>query len=146
MDEVYKIISYLVISFLISLGAKEIDSDFISKFSSDFITLLTTLLAINIASGSLIAGKLKEINLKTGQSFSKTTRELKRSLLIQLILIAISFVILVLKSSTKISVLIGADMMELISNTITVAIFIYYLDCIMDLGRALFSLLNSNED
>src|SRR5659263_207105 len=107
MDEVYKIISYLFVSFLISLGAKEIDSDFISRFSSDFITLLTTLLAINIASGSLIAGKLKEINLKTGQSFSKTSRELKRSLLIQLVLIAISFVILVLKSSTKISVLIG---------------------------------------
>lgn len=146
MTEIYKTVTYLVLSFLLCLGAHKIGSSFINDFSDNFIALLTTLLAINIASSSLIAGKLKEINIATGQSFEKTRSELKRSLTIQLFLIAITFIILILKSSTKIEILIGVDNAELISNTITVGVFIYYLDTIKDLGQALFSLLDFGDN
>lgn len=146
MNDFYKSVTYLVIAFLICFAAEKLKSDFINNFGGNFISLLTTLLAINIASGSLIAGKLKEINIKTGQKFEKTSKELRRSLTIQLILIAISFFILLLKSSKIISDCIGASALSLISNTITIGIFIYYLDTIKDLGQALFSLLNFDDD
>lgn len=142
MSELYKSITYIVISFLICYLSVLLDSDFVSGFADNFIALLTTLLAINIASGSLIAGKLKELNITTGQKFEKTTKELKRSLTIQVILIAISFFVLLIKSSKTISNQIGAGNLEIITNTITIGIFIYYLDTIKDLGLALFSLLN----
>lgn len=146
MNEFYKSVTYLVIAFLICFTAEKLESDFINNFGQNFISLLTTLLAINIASGSLIAGKLKEINIKTGQKFENTSKELRRSLATQLILIAISFFILLLKSSKVISNCIGVSALGLISNTITIGIFIYYLDTIKDLGQALFSLLNFDDD
>jgi len=146
MNEFYKSVTYLVIAFFICFFANKLESDFINKFTENFIALLTTLLAINIASGSLIAGKLKEININTGQKFEKTSNELKRSLSVQLILIAISFFILLLKSSKIISDWIGVSALNIISNTITIGIFIYYLDTIKDLGKALFSLLNFDDD
>lgn len=145
MSELYKTVTFLVISFVLCFIAQKLESNFINSFSDDFIALLTTLLAINIASGSLIAGKLKEINLISGEKFEKTRKELKRSLSIQIVLIVISFIILLLKSSQKISIIVGDSLLELISNTITVGIFIYYLDTIKDLGKALFSLLNFDE-
>lgn len=146
MNEFYKSTTYLVIAFLICYAADKLESNFINNFGENFISLLTTLLAINIASGSLIAGKLKEINLKTGQKFDNTSKELKRSLTVQLVLIASSFFVLLLKSSKIISDSIGISNLYLISNTITIGIFIYYLDTIKDLGLALFSLLNFNDD
>ncbi len=142
MTEFYKSVTYLVIAFLISLFAQKIESSFINDFSNNFIGLLTTLLAINIASGSLIAGKLKEISIQTGQAFDKTRKELKRSLSVQLVLITISFLVLLLKTSKVISNILTDNILLIASNTITVAIFIYYLDTIRDLGRALFSLLD----
>lgn len=145
MNEFYKSVTYLVVAFLICFLAEKLESTFINGFADNFIALLTTLLAINIASGSLIAGKLKEININTGQKFEKTSKELKRSLSIQLILIAISFFVLLFKSSEIISKGIGAGTLNLITNTITIGIFIYYLDTIKDLGQALFSLLNFDD-
>lgn len=61
---------------------------------------------------------------------------------IQLILISISLLVLLLKSSKTISEIVGFDCLKIISNTILVAILIYYLDTIKDLGLALFSLLD----
>lgn len=142
MTEIYKSVTYLVISFLICFFAQNIESSFINDFSNNFIGLLTTLLAINIASGSLIASKLKEINIKTGQAFDKTKKELKRSIYIQLVLIVIAFVVLLFKTSLIFSNFLGSNVLSLISNTVTVAIFIYYLDTIKDLAQALFSLLD----
>lgn len=142
MTELYKSVTYLVVAFLVCLFAQRIESPFINDFSNNFIGLLTTLLAINIASGSLIAGKLKEISLQTGHDFNRTKKELKRGLTVQLILVAISFFVLLIKGSKLVTVLLGTDKLALISDTITVAIFIYYLDTIKDLGQALFSLLD----
>jgi hypothetical protein len=146
MNEFYKSVTYTVAAFLICFAAEKLKSTFINDFAENFIALLTTLLAINIASGSLIAGKLKEINIKTGQKFEKTSKELKRSLSIQLILIAISFFVLLIKSSELISLKIGSYALNLFSNTVTIGIFIYYLDTIKDLGQALFSLLNFDDE
>ena len=115
MNSIYKAITFLSISFLLCFISMKIKSDFIDNFTNGFIPLLTTLLAINIASASLIAGKLKEISIRTGMKFEKTTKELKRSLTIQLILISISLLVLLLKSSKTISAIVGFDCLKIIS-------------------------------
>jgi hypothetical protein len=145
MNEIYKTITFLVISFLICLFGQYLGSTFIDDFSNNFIGLLTTLLAINVASGSLIAGKLKEINLVTGHKFEKTKMELKRGIIIQLILICITFIVLLFKTSLLLSNILGHKTLILASNTVTVAIFLYYLDSIKDLALALFSLLDFDD-
>lgn len=142
MTEVYKSVTYLVIAFLINLGSKYLGSDFIDGFTNEFISFLTTLLAINIASSSLIASQLKDVHEKTGQSFSSTISELKRSLIIQLILIGVAFVFLTLKKSVILEKTISRGTLTLICNTVNLTIFIYFLDTIYDLGKALFSFLN----
>ncbi|MAC94588.1 MAG: hypothetical protein CMC96_03705 [Flavobacteriales bacterium] len=146
MAEIYKSITYLVLALLLSLLGHYIESSFISEFAKDFISLLTTLLAINIASSTLIAGKLNEINSRTGQNFSKTSKELKRSLNIQLILIGVAFIALLLSNSQLLEVKLGKNALTISRNTLTVGIFIYYLDTLKDIGQALFSLLNFNEE
>lgn len=145
MTEVTKGLAILFVALILSLIAHWIESSFISEFAANFIPLLTTLLAINIASGSLIAGKLKEISSNTNLSFEPTHSALKKGLWVQLTLIGISFFVLMLFSSKKIRIGIGEEISSVSVNTIVLGIFIYYLDTIRDLGKALFALLNHNE-
>jgi len=142
----YKNFSLITVSILVSLLAKWLNSSFIESFADNQITLLTTLLAINIASSSLIAGKLRDINQKTGYKFVDTRTELKRSLIVQVTLIAIAFFLMIFTKSEKVIRLMEPDWLNFISNTITVGIFVYYLDAILDLGKALFSLLDFDAD
>jgi hypothetical protein len=142
MSEAYKIVTYTTIGAVLSYLAYLLGSQFISTFSESFISLLTTLLAINIASSSLIAVRLNEISKQSGHKFENTTRELKSSLKIQVILIGVAFVVLLVADSPVIAQRVGDDILTGIQNTLTVGIFIYYLDSLWDIGQALFALIS----
>ncbi|WP_420582068.1 hypothetical protein [Reichenbachiella sp.] len=140
----YRYVTFLVCGYLISVGADKLESSFIDDFSSGLIPLLTTLLAINIASGSLIASKISEIENISGVGFHKAKNELKESLKVQLVLIAVSFIVLILKESAIVEKLISKEYTQVFSNTITVTIFGVFIDSIRDIGMGLFSLLDFN--
>lgn len=55
----------------------KLESSFADKFAENILALLTTLFAINIASSTLIAGKLREIQDMTGHPFYKNQKEFK---------------------------------------------------------------------
>lgn len=144
MNELFKITSYLFLALIVSWIGVKIESSFLKTFSDNFIPLLAAILAINVASVSLLVGSMVQVQKETGASLEKTIKDLKQSFLIQLLLIAVSFVALLIKGSKKIEFCFGQFYLELVCNTIVLAVFIYYLDMVVDLGKALFTIVEFN--
>ncbi len=142
MNNLYKIIAFGSISFLLALITHKLQSTFANKFAENIIALLTTLFAINIASSTLIAGKVREIQDKTGHPFIRTKRNLKNSFYEQIIFIGIAFVFSLLRESELLKNEIDAKTIELVCNSVLFFTFIYYLDIIRDIGKSLFDLLD----
>ena len=64
MNRAIKIIAYLAIASLLSYLANNGDREFIKGFSSNIISLLTTILAINIPTSTLIISEINRIKEK----------------------------------------------------------------------------------
>lgn len=142
MNNFYKIVTFLSISALFSFIAMKLESTFVDKFSESILALLTTLFAINIASSTLIAGKVREIQNLTRHPFTKTKRNLKKSFYEQIIFIGVAFFTSLLRDSIFLTNLIDAKYLKLVCDTLLFLSFIYYLDIIRDIGKALFDLLD----
>lgn len=146
MNSLYKSITFLTISTFFAFVAMKLESSFADKFAENILALLTTLFAINIASSSLIAGKLREIQDMTRHPFIKTKKSLKNSFYEQISLIGIAFIFALLRESKYIQNLIECSNCKLICNAILFYTFTSYLDIIRDLGKSLFDLLNFGEN
>lgn len=142
MNSLYKYIAFTTISFLLAFFAMRLESTFADKFAENILALLTTLFAINIASSTLIAGKLREIQDKTGFAFEKTKKNLKWSFYEQIILIGVSFIVAIARESKYLQSLTEPDICKLICNSIIFFTFISYLEIIRDIGKSLFDLLD----
>jgi len=138
----YKIIAFASLSLLLAYTALKLESSFADKFTENILALLTTLFAINIASSTLIAGKLREVQDKTGHEFTKTKKNLKLSFYEQIILIGIAFIFSLVRESIYLQDLVGCENCKFICNAILFFTFIYYLEIIRDLGKSLFDLLD----
>jgi hypothetical protein len=123
----------------------KLESNFADQFAENILSLLTTLFAINIASSTLIAGKLREIQNKTGCDFPKTKKNLKNSFYEQIMFIGVVFVFGLLRESKYIHHTIDIDKIKLICNSVLFLCFIYYIDIIRDIGKSLFDLLDFTE-
>jgi hypothetical protein len=146
VNSLYKSITFLTISIFFAFVAMKLESSFADKFAENILALLTTLFAINIASSTLIAGKLREIQDMTGHPFIKTKKSLKNSFYEQISLIGIAFIFALLRESKYIQNLIECSNCKLICNAILFYTFTSYLDIIRDLGKSLFDLLNFGEN
>lgn len=114
---------FIVLAIIISLIGKGLESKFLFTYlQQNIIGLLLTLLAINTATSGLIASKIQDIvvNFPT-IDFSITIKEMKKSLLEQIILIIVSVVCLLLMDSAKITY----EFKEIIGNTILTAVLIW---------------------
>lgn len=146
MNRFDKILAFLSISAFIAFIVMKLESTFADKFAENILALLTTLFAINIASSTLIAGKLREIQEKTGFKFSKTKKSLKDSFYEQIIFIGVAFLFGVLRESEYLKTSLDCEYFKLVCNTILFYTFISYLDIIRDIGKSLFDLLEYNEN
>lgn len=141
LEITYKFISYTVTAVLIYCFCEYIGSVFLNSFNSDFINLITTIFAINVASTSIVFSKLKEINNDIGINFSEARGELRIGFRNQIILIGLSFVIQLPLNSPLVSI----GWLDLILNSISIVIFIYFLEITYDLGKSIIELFTSNE-
>lgn len=118
---------------------KILDSDFLFMYLKEsIIGLLLTLLAINTATSGLIASKIQDIIVNQPKiDFSDTIKEMKRSLLEQIILISLSIITLLLMDSTKLTFLFKVE----ISNVILVSILAYSINILWDTGKAVFVII-----
>ena len=146
MNNIYKIIAFISISAFFAFIAMKLESDFAEKFSENILALLTTLFAINIASSTLIAGKLRDIQEKTGHQFGKTKSSLKKSFYEQIILIGMAFIIGLIRESKYFQTVFDCENFKMICNSFLFFTFISYLEIIRDIGKSLFDLLDFNEN
>ena len=91
MNRAIKIIAYLAIASLLSYLAN--DREFIKGFSSNIISLLTTILAINIPTSTLIISEINRIKEKMDIHSTATFNELKHGLIMQIVVLVCLFVI-----------------------------------------------------
>lgn len=145
MNNFYKIIAFASISIFFAFLAFKLESTFAEKFAENIIALLTTLFAINIASSTLIAGKVREIQEKTGHPFTKTKKNLKNSFYEQIIFIGLAFIFGLLRESKYLQTHFNPDNLKIICNSVLFFTFIYYLDVIRDIGKSLFDLLDFDD-
>ena len=146
MNSFYKIVAFISISAFLAFIVMKLESTFADKFAENILALLTTLFAINIASSTLIAGKLREIQEKTGFQFKKTKKSLKSSFYEQIIIIGIAFLFGVLRESDYLKTIFDCEYYKLVCNTVLFYAFISYLDIIRDIGKSLFDLLEYDEN
>jgi hypothetical protein len=142
MNSLYKLIAFLTISFGFAFLTMKLGSSFVNKFAENILTLLTTLFAINIASSTLIAGKIREIQDTSGVDFHNTKKNLKNSFYEQIILIAIAFIFSMLRESKYLKNAFSECTLILLCDTILFFSFIFYIDIIRDIGKSLFDLLD----
>lgn len=133
------------ISFFISLAiittliGKELESKFLFTYlQENIIGLLLTLLAINTATLGLIASKIQDIVVQYPTfDFSITIKEMKKSLLEQIILISICITCLLLMDSNKITY----EFKDIIGNTILTTVLIYAINILWDTGNGVFVII-----
>lgn len=142
MFEVLKILGYLSGGFILSYLSIVFRSTFLSSFTEDIINLLITIFAINIASTSIIISSIKDISEISGHDFSKSKKHLRLTIVYQIVMIFLVFIILIFKKSEVVQIYFGTFWTDLIANGIIVSAFLYYVDIVIDLGRALISIMN----
>lgn len=137
MKEQLKNISViLVLSTIVVLFCNYLESTFLFTYlTENLISLQLTLLAINTATLGLIASKMQDIVADKPQfNFSRTIKEMKLSLLEQIILIVASIITLVLQDSKVVIV----NHKDFISNIILVGVLIYSINILWDTGKGVF--------
>ena len=137
MKEHLKNISFIIVlSTITVVFCNYLETTFLFKYLADnLISLLLTLLAINTATLGLIASKMQDIVVDKPQfNFSRTIKEMKLSLLEQIILIAVSIITLVLQDS-KVVVINHKDEA---ANIILVGVLIYSINILWDTGKGVF--------
>lgn len=141
MNKVIKIIAYLAIASLLSFIANTGDREFIKEFSSNIISLLATILAINIPTSTLIITEINRIKEKVNIQSTATFKELKHGLIKQIAVLVCLFILKIVCSFISNKNILDESLMNTISDTFAIAAFIYYLEVIYDLGIALFDLI-----
>ena len=144
MNKIFKIISYLSVSLFFSYLESLGSGIFFDNLKNNIIPLLATLLAINITTGALISTELKKFTSQFPNASSiDVSKELRFSFIIQLISLVFLFIVLLINDIiTKEITYIKYS--EYLTNTIIIGVFLYYLEIILDLGKALFKILNAN--
>lgn len=140
MKTVKGISFFILIGIVVTFTAYSIDSLLIFSYLKDnIISLLLTLLAINTATSGLIASKIQDISLQyKGLDFSPTIREMKKSLIEQIVLIVIAFTsLLIIDSTVIVFIHKGA-----ICCSVLVSVFSYAIYILWDTGRSVFVIID----
>lgn len=140
---------YLLIGCLLTYGSYYLNSSFLGTFFlEDFLTVLITLLAINLATIGIVFSKLEEIAVKienkTGKrpSFKKTKQEVQLSFQEQTIMILLTIVSLMIytsKYSTEYTYFKYGS--EVVLNTVLV----WALCVLYDTSSSVFTILNAED-
>ena len=130
--------------------AYEGNGDFIKEFLKNIIPLLATIVAINIPTCALLVNELNKLkNNFLEIKVSDIYKEMKISIIIQLLLIIILVILLITKDFLLNQEFIISDpsyvkYINIAINSFVIGFFIYFLEIVWDLGDALFKLIQFN--
>lgn len=121
------------------------EADFILQIIHNIIPLLVTILAFYVTILALILKELVVFKTQKGGNIKDVLHSMKKDLMVELLLILIAFLCYVVRGA--ISSVISTGYMQwitVLSNSITVFTFIYFLLLIFDSIVGLWSLIEEN--
>lgn len=140
MMDLLKNISLCIVGGLILNGVSVwIGSDFLGEFlKANLITLLVALLAINTTTISVIMTKLRELSKDT-RVFSNSMREMRVSIVEQVVLIVLAVFLQTIMSSR---LYVWTDVGAFLLSTALLAIFFYAIHILWDTANGVFVILS----
>ncbi|MEW6586240.1 MAG: hypothetical protein AB1442_11605 [Nitrospirota bacterium] len=140
MEYIKNISLFLIIGLIVTWLANWLQSDFLTDFlSENLITLLIALVAINTTTMSVVLTKIREITDKLGGNFTRTAKEMKVSIIEQVVLVIIAVIIQVIGASELIKT--NFPPITFFANVVLVAIFSYALNVLYDTAKSVFVIL-----
>jgi hypothetical protein len=144
MDYVKNISFFLIIGLAVNLLVGWLKSDFLTSFlSANLITLLIALVAINTTTLSVVLTKVRELADKLGGNFDRTAKEMRISIIEQLVLIVAAILIQIVRASEILKIQFPA--INFISDVALVAVLAYALYILYDTANSVFVILKFNE-
>lgn len=141
MEYVKNISLFLLIGLIFTTLTDWLQSNFILAFlSSNLITLLIALVAINTTTLSVVLTKIREISDKMGGDFSATASEMKLALVEQVILIIVTAVTQIISESSLIKSSYPST--DFVASVILVSIFSYAIHILYDTANSIFVILD----
>ena len=141
IEQAKNISLFLLIGLILTAVTNWLESDFIVDFlSSNLITLLIALIAINTTTLSVVLTKIREISDRLGGDFSNTAREMKLSLVEQVILVVVTTITQVMKESVLVASAFPS--IGFISSVIMIGVFAYAIHILYDTANSIFVILN----
>ena len=133
-----RISTYCLITLVLVFGSIKLESDYLSQFLfENIVIILITLLAINTATYGFLISRLDDVT-KDKTVFNDAIDEIKKSLLIQFILIGIAIVVSVLESSSVLKPMISYH--REVFDFCIVFVFVFSIDLLRDTGFSIFEL------
>ena len=147
MNRILKIIAYFSLSYILSNLANDGCSDFIDKLTENIISILTTILAINIPTSMLVVSEILKIKKDYEEDIDPTIifKELKHGLIMQIFVLC-SLIVILCCCDYLINkdIIFNNNQIKVISGTFVMSSLIYYMEVIYDLGVSLFEILSFN--
>lgn len=127
---------YVIISFALCYAAYFVQSKSLFLYlSNNIVGLLLTLLAINTATSGLIASKMQDlVSTFPTFNFQDSIKQMKISLLEQIILIMGSVIVLIMQGS----LIIKFPHKDFTLDVVLVTIMVYSIAILWDTGNAVF--------
>lgn len=136
-----KILVYIAASLTVNLISYGLKSSFLPNFiDGNLITILLALMAINSTTNSVILTKLKDLTKDNPIQLQNSKREMKVSIIEQLVLTVIAIVGLILKKSDVLKQMVPHR--DFFSDLILVAVLCYSIHVLYDTANSVFVILD----
>lgn len=147
LNQIFRYIGYISLSLLIGWFSNYSgdETDFILQISHEIIPLLVTILAFYVTILALILKELTDFKNQKGGNIKSVLHSMKIDLVIEMSLILVAFLCYTVRGA--ISSIISTECVKwvtILSNSVTVFSFIYFLLLIYDSIVGLWSLIEEN--
>lgn len=135
-------IKNISLTLLISIGIVYIcniieSSNIFTYLDSNLLTMLLAFLAINTATLGHLAAKIQDIIVIYPQmNFDGTLKEMKKSLVEQVIMIAVAIIVIILRNSN-----VYVNLKKEILDVLSVSVFLYAINVLWDTGKSVFIII-----
>lgn len=147
INRIFRYIGYISLSLLIGWFSNYSgdETDFILQISHNIIPVLVTILAFYVTILALILKELVVFKNQKGGNIGSVLHSMKKDLIIEMSLILVAFLCYTVRgaNSSVISTM-GMQCITILSNSVTVFTFIYFLLLIFDSIVGLWNLIEEN--
>jgi hypothetical protein len=132
--------------FLIELTTQWIGSSYLHDFfDTNLISILVALLAINAATMGIVLSRIREIienNPDSKEKFEVTRRQMLLTTKEQIGLVCAAAFFLTVRDASEIARLLRNDNVELLLNSLIVAVFVYALRLLYDTAKSVLIIVD----